>query len=101
MPLYRRSGVRLVLSGHEHNFQHSRADGIDYFVTGGGGKVRSGRPGKTAEAHTVAWAAACHFLLVQIDGAEARVTPIGGDGRPLALSGPDGAAAEATTTIRL
>ena len=42
VPLYRRSGVRLVLSGHEHNFQHSRADGIDYFVTGGGGKVRVG-----------------------------------------------------------
>jgi hypothetical protein len=54
-----------------------------------------------AEAHTVSWAAACHFLLVQIDGAEARVTPIGGDGRPLAVTGPDGAAAEATTVIRL
>jgi tartrate-resistant acid phosphatase type 5 len=101
VPLYRRSGVRLVLSGHEHNFQHSRADGIDYFVTGGGGKVRSGRPGKMAEAHTVAWAASCHFLLVQIDGTEARVTPIGGDGRPLSVAGPDGGAAEATTIIRL
>ena len=39
---------------HEHNFQHSRADGIDYFVTGGGGKVRSGRPRQAStEAHTV------------------------------------------------
>jgi hypothetical protein len=93
--------VRLVLSGHEHNFQHARGDGIDYFVTGGGGKVRSGRPGKMAEAQTVAWAAACHFLLVQIDGKEARVTPIGGDGRPLTPAGPDGGAAEATTTVRL
>ena len=58
-------------------------------------------PGKMTEAHTVAWAAECHFLLVQIDGATARVTPIGGDGRPLTLLGPDGAAAESTTTIRL
>lgn len=65
VPLYRRSGERLVLSGHEHNFQHSRADGIDYFITGGGGKVRSGRPSGFEQAATVGWAAAVHFLLVQ------------------------------------
>jgi tartrate-resistant acid phosphatase type 5 len=102
VPLYRRSGVRLVLSGHEHNFQHARVDGIEYFVTGGGGKVRSDRPaaGAMAEAHTVSWAAACHFLLVQIDAGEARVTPIGGDGQPLTLTGPDGTSVAATTTIR-
>src|SRR6185503_18504995 len=97
VPLYQRSGVRLVLSGHEHNFQHSRADGIDYFVTGGGGKVRAGRPEKTEDAHTVSWAAACHFLLVKIDGDEAEITPIGGDGKPLTVAGPDGAAVAPTT----
>jgi hypothetical protein len=102
VPLYRRSGVRLVLAGHEHNFQHSRADGIDYFVTGGGGKVRSGVPLRTVEAHTVAWAAACHFLLVRVDESEARVTPIGGDGRPLTLKSPvSGGTPEPTTVIRL
>jgi tartrate-resistant acid phosphatase type 5 len=101
VPLYRRSRVRLVLSGHEHNFQHSRADGIDYFVTGGGGKVRVGRPAGTAEAHTVGWASACHFLLVRIDESEARVTPIGGDGQPLAVQGPNGRAVDATTVVRL
>lgn len=99
VPLYRRSGVRLVLAGHEHNFQHSRADGIDYFVTGGGGKVRSGRPGAMADARTVSWAAACHFLLVRIDGDAAQVTPIGGDGRPLALVDPDGAPLAASTVV--
>jgi hypothetical protein len=99
VPLYRRAGVKIVLAGHEHNFQHSRADGIDYFVTGGGGKVRSGRPGGMEEAHTVSWAAACHFLLVRIEGAEARVTPIGGDGKPLAPVNPAGAAVDPTTVI--
>ena len=29
VPLYQRSGVKVVLSGHEHNFQHSHVDGID------------------------------------------------------------------------
>jgi hypothetical protein len=101
VPLYRRSGVRLVLSGHEHNFQHSRADGIDYFVTGGGGKVRSGRPGGMEKAHTVSWAAACHFLLVEIEGDQAQVTPIGGDGKPLALTGRDGTPFPPVTVIRL
>jgi hypothetical protein len=43
-------------------------DGIDYFVTGGGGKVRSGSPGEFEKAFTVGWAAAVHFLLVKISG---------------------------------
>ena len=101
VPLYRRSGVSLVLSGHEHNFQHSRVDGIDYFVTGGGGKVRSGSPGDFEKAFTVGWAAAVHFLLVKISGRRATVTPIGEDGRPLAVRSPDGSPAPATTTIEL
>jgi len=68
LPLFRRAGVRVVFSGHEHNFQHSRADGIDYFVTGGGGKVRMDTPKQFAAAHTQSWCAACHFLLVTIGG---------------------------------
>jgi tartrate-resistant acid phosphatase type 5 len=101
VPLYRRSGVRLVLSGHEHNFQHSRVDGIDYFVTGGGGKVRGDSPRDFERAFTVGWAVAVHFLLVKITGRRATVTPIGEDGRPLAVFAPDGSPASATTTIDL
>lgn len=99
VPLCRRAGVRLVLSGHEHNFQHSRVDGIDYFVTGGGGKVRPGRPTKFSEAHTVKWASSVHFLLVRIDGGRAEVVPIGEDGRPLATTGPSGQAVPSATTV--
>jgi hypothetical protein len=101
VPLYQRAGVRLVLSGHEHNFQQSRADGIEYFVTGGGGKVRVDAPRGFAEARTVAWAAACHFLLVKVEAARCEVTPIGGDGQPLALLDPAGAPAPAATVIAL
>ena len=43
IPLFERSGVKVVFSGHEHNFQHSRTDGIDYFVSGAAGKVRNRR----------------------------------------------------------
>jgi hypothetical protein len=89
----------MVLSGHEHNFQHSEADGIHYFVTGGGGKVREGRPDKTDDARTVGWASLVHFVLVRIEGNTARVTPIGEDGRPLEVRGPDGTNVAPETTI--
>jgi tartrate-resistant acid phosphatase type 5 len=100
VPLYRRSGVRIVLSGHEHNFQHSRVDGIDYFVTGGGGKIRTGRPKGFTDAGTVKWASAVHFLLVKIEGDSAEVVPIGEDGRPLATVDAAGRPAEPRALIQ-
>jgi hypothetical protein len=101
VPLYRRSGVRMVLSGHEHNFQHSRVDGIHYFVTGGGGKIRKKTPGRFAEAGTVSWAAAGHFLLVEIDGPRATVTPIGHGAKTIQARTPGGAEVDPTTVIVL
>jgi hypothetical protein len=101
VPLYQRSGVRLVLAGHEHNFQHAHVDGIHYFVTGGGGKVRTGRPKGFARAGTVSWAAAVHFLLVSVSGRRATVTPIGDDGEPLRVVSPTGEPVTATTVIEV
>jgi hypothetical protein len=101
VPLYRRSGVRVVLSGHEHNFQHSERDGVHYFVTGGAGKVRSAAPQAFASAGTVSWARSAHFLLVRLAGRQATVTPIGEDGRPLAVIGPEGTPVGAATLIDL
>ncbi len=83
LPLFRRAGVQAMFSGHEHNFQHSQVDGIDYFVTGAGGKFREAMPDRFAEAHTQSWSHHCHFLLGRIDGptlevrAIAELTPAG------------------------
>jgi tartrate-resistant acid phosphatase type 5 len=74
---FQESGVRMVFSGHQHNFQHNRVNGIDYFVTGAGGKLSKEKPDKFKEAGTVSWLAANHFLLVTIDGNQAKVRPIG------------------------
>jgi tartrate-resistant acid phosphatase type 5 len=85
VPLFRRAGVRVAFAGHEHNFQLSRADGIDYFLTGAGGKLREDPPTEFDAAHTVAWSAQAHLLHVHVDGATMRVTPYAGladDGRP-------------------
>jgi tartrate-resistant acid phosphatase type 5 len=77
VPLFASGGIRAVFSGHEHNFQHSHADGIDYFITGAGSKVRKGAPTSFAEAHTESWADYAHFLLATIDGDEMTVRAIG------------------------
>jgi hypothetical protein len=77
--LFEAAGVRACFSGHEHNFQHSRWNGIDYFVTGAASKIRRGVPGDMERAHTESWAAACHFLLVTIDGDTMTVRAVGGD----------------------
>jgi tartrate-resistant acid phosphatase type 5 len=77
LPLFARGGVRVVLSGHEHNFQHSRHEGIDYFVSGAGSKVRKGTPDGFARAHTVSWSDNAHFLLITVTGDEMLVRPIG------------------------
>jgi hypothetical protein len=66
-----------MFSGHEHNFQHSQVDGIDYFVTGAAGKIRRGRPNAFAEAFTVSWSDTPHFLIVRIDDSRMTVRAYG------------------------
>lgn len=75
--LFQRSGVRAVFSGHEHNFQHSQVNGIDYFVSGAGAKSRLLSPNGFEAAHTQTWSGECHFLLVTVDGDVMTVRAIG------------------------
>jgi tartrate-resistant acid phosphatase type 5 len=84
-PLFASGGVRLVLAGHEHNFQISEVDQRTYVVSGAGGQVREDFPDDFDQAGTTAWSGQSHLLLVEIDGEEARLTPISGllrDGTP-------------------
>jgi hypothetical protein len=77
LPLFQRAGVKAMFSGHEHNFQHSHHEGIDYFVTGGAGRTRTEPPDRFEAAHTRSWSNACHFLLAAIDGDQMTVRAIG------------------------
>jgi tartrate-resistant acid phosphatase type 5 len=88
LPLFEQAGVRAMFHGHEHNFQHSRHNGIDSFITGAAGKVRKGRPsaGAFEDAHTVSWAGTFNFLIVTVDGDRMVVRPFTErDGRPVPL----------------
>lgn len=75
--LFEAGGVRAAFSGHEHNLQHSHWNGIDYFVSGAGSKIRRRAPTRFEDAHTVSWSGECHFLLVTIDGPTMTVRAIG------------------------
>jgi tartrate-resistant acid phosphatase type 5 len=105
VPLFEEAGVRLVLSGHEHNFQHSVVRGIHYVVSGAAGKLRPEPPRDFASAGTRAWAAAGHFLLVHADEDRLVVRPIAGvrdDGslEPIAPADPEGRPVEPVLEIR-
>jgi predicted phosphodiesterase len=78
VPLFARTGVRLVLAGHEHNFQLSEANGLTYVVSGAGGNLREGQPKNFSAARTTAWTGQAHLLLVDINEGEAALTPVSG-----------------------
>jgi hypothetical protein len=100
LPLFSRGGLRVMFNGHEHNFQHSHHDGIDYFVTGAGSKVRHGSPNRFDEAHTVSWADSSHFLLVTIDGDTMRIRVVGENATDLTRFTPTGSTVTGEITVR-
>lgn len=75
------SGVKVVFSGHEHNFQFTEVSAdtfnIRFIVSGAGGELRPAdvRSGM-AQSHTAGAAAQAHFCVVEIDGKSMKVTPI-------------------------
>jgi hypothetical protein len=77
LPLFERSGVRVVFSGHEHNFQHSHTGETHYFVSGAAGKLRRDVPDGFDAAFTRSWSNECHFLLVTIAGRGMTIRAIG------------------------
>jgi tartrate-resistant acid phosphatase type 5 len=105
VPLFERSGTRLVLAGHEHNFQHAERHGIHYVVSGASGRRRAERPERFEDAHVRAWSAAPHLLRVRIDGSRCDVDVLGGlaagEDRPAEIRAEDatGAAVAAGFTI--
>jgi hypothetical protein len=99
VPLFEQAGVRLVLSGHEHNFQHAVVNGIHYVVSGASGKLRTEEPAQFEQAGTRAWAAAGHFLLGRADERRVELHPLDGSLEPIEVAGPDGRPAEAAIVV--
>jgi tartrate-resistant acid phosphatase type 5 len=105
VPLLKRAGVLACFSGHEHNFQHSQSEGINYFITGGGGKVSGSEPSNFKDAHTVSWASKAHFLVVDVEADKMTVTPIAEMGKQggltnLSRSTPSGGTVDAPIVVQ-
>jgi hypothetical protein len=104
VPLYRRADVRLLLHGHEHNFQHGQVDELQYVVSGAGAKLDERTPTRFEEAGTLSWAAVPHCLLVQATPDRLVITPYGPTPRggtpvPIARQHPDGTVTDEPITI--
>ena len=105
VPLYEQGGARLLLHGHEHNFQHGRVGALDYIVSGAGGKLDTRPPHAEAIAGTRSWSATPHCLLVHAAPDAVTIvpygpTPPGGQPVPLVRARPDGTRADAPIVIR-
>ena len=74
---FKSARVRVMFCGHEHNFQHSHVEGMDYFITGAAGKLRRGKPNAFDAAGTVSWSDTPHFLLVTVERDRMTVRAIG------------------------
>ncbi|HXA06141.1 MAG TPA: metallophosphoesterase [Bryobacteraceae bacterium] len=102
--LFTRSGVKVVLSGHEHNFQFSTQDqatgGACYVISGAGGQLRPGNVTRyMGKAHIAGWAAQHHFLVVEIRGDSLSITPVSYE--PMNVTDPNGKTVELPIGIRL
>ena len=100
VPLFERARIALVLSGHEHNFQHAVVNDIHYVVSGAAGKLRPEPPSAFEQAGTVAWAAAGHFLLARAEKERLVVEALDGALEPIEPVDPRGRAAEPVIEIR-
>ena len=80
LKLFKDKGVKVVFSGHEHNFQFSekndKTGGIRYIVSGAGGELRTGDVRNAMESAQIeGWSAQLHYLVVEISGKEMRIFP--------------------------
>jgi tartrate-resistant acid phosphatase type 5 len=90
---FKKAGVKVAFSGHEHNFQVSDVNeasrGIRFIVSGAGGELRTGDVRSSMQrSNIVAWAAQLHYLIVEIDKKEMKITPA--SFQPLNILGRNG-----------
>jgi len=105
LPVFQQAGVKVVFSGHEHNFQFSEQNEntsrIRFVVSGAGGELRHGDVRhKMPAARIEGWSPELHFLIVEVEGKEMRVTPMGADA-PLNPVDHNGSPVKMPLVIRL
>ena len=74
VPLFVRYHITLVLTGHNHDYEHLKVDGIDYVVSGGGGQTSY--PCLRVEPGALRCVSAYHFLLVTVSSGTVTVEAV-------------------------
>jgi len=80
-PLFTRYGVDVALSGHDHIYERTKPQqSVQYFVTGAGGKVRSGDVDRGSNFRAASFDDDNHFMVFEIEGSQARFQAISARG---------------------
>jgi len=67
-PIFIRYGVNVVFSGHDHVYERTKPQrGIQYFVSGGGGKVRRGDIDLGSSIRQTSFDDQNHFMVIEVD----------------------------------
>lgn len=77
--LHAGAGVRVWWSGHDHNFQHHRRNGIDHILTGAAGKSSPlpVPPRKPFPPHALSYTDAPHAVIAKVAGGRLTVRLVG------------------------
>jgi hypothetical protein len=70
-PIFVKHGVDVVFTGHDHFYERVKPQqGIQYFVTGAGGKIRAGDISKNSPLTEVGFDRDLSFMLIEVAGDE-------------------------------
>jgi hypothetical protein len=70
-PIFIDHGVQVVFSGHDHNYERTKPqNGIQYFVTGAGGKTRRGMVDKKSPIRAASFDEDNSFMVIELDETE-------------------------------
>jgi hypothetical protein len=76
-PLFTRYGVNVALSGHDHIYERTKPQqGVQYFVSGSGGKVRRGDVDRGSSFRAFSFDEDNHFMVFEIEDSQARFQAI-------------------------
>ncbi len=77
-PIFREAGVTAVFVGHCHNYEHIVRDGVQYFITGGGGAPLSSLSPQRVEGSVLGVENVLHYLRVTVaaDGVRVEMVPV-------------------------
>ena len=80
-PLFTRYGVDVALSGHDHIYERTKPQqGVQYFVSGAGGKVRRGNIDRGSSFSAASFDDDNHFMVFEIEDSKTRFQAISGTG---------------------